>query len=195
MSLAVEKTSERRLGIVVFLSIIVVVTPPRVSIPRVSGVTSNSRISETPSSPAMIPACRAAPIATASSGLIPLNGALPVSFSIAVCTAGTRVEPPTRMTLSTSPFDRPASFIACRVGFIVFSTSGAINSSNLARETVMSRCSGCPSFIVMNGRFTCDCPVPDNSIFAFSAASFSLLIAWTSFARSIPDVFLYSATK
>ena len=83
LSAAVEKVSDLREGMVVFLSIIVVVTPPRVSIPRVRGVTSRSNTSVTPSSPTMIPACRAAPMATASSGFIPLNGALPTSFSIA----------------------------------------------------------------------------------------------------------------
>ena len=83
LSLAVENTSDLLAGIVVFLSIIVVVTPPSVSMPSVRGVTSNRRMSDTPSSPAMIPACSAAPIATASSGLIPLNGCFPVSFSIA----------------------------------------------------------------------------------------------------------------
>ena len=56
LSEAVENTSERRLGIVVLRSIIIVVTPPKVSIPRVSGVTSRSSTSVTPSSPTMIPA-------------------------------------------------------------------------------------------------------------------------------------------
>ena len=100
----------------------------------------------------MIPACRAAPTATASSGLIPLNGALPTSFSIASWTAGTRVEPPTRRTLSTLPLPRPESFIAWRVGLIVRSTNSEIKSSNFALERDKSRCSGCPSTIVINGR-------------------------------------------
>ena len=34
--------------------------------------------------PTIIPACKAAPIATASSGLIPLNGSFPTSDSIAL---------------------------------------------------------------------------------------------------------------
>ena len=136
-----------------FLSIIVVITPPRVSIPKVRGVTSKSRTSVTPESPTIIPACNAAPIATASSGLTPLNGALPTSFSIAVWTAGTLVDPPTRITLSTSPLDRPASFIARLVGARVLEMSGSTSSSNLDLERLMSRCSGCPSLLVMNGRF------------------------------------------
>ena len=171
-----------------------VVTPPRVSIPSVSGVTSRSSTSVTPSSPTMIPACRAAPTATASSGLIPLNGALPTSFSIATWTAGTRVEPPTRMTLSTSPLETPASFIARRVGDIVRSMSAAMSSSNFDRERERSRCSGCPSLMVMNGRLIWVVPVPDSSIFAFSAASRRRLIACISLERSIPVVFLNSVT-
>ena len=83
LSAAVEKVSERLDGIVVFLSIIVVIIPPNVSIPKVRGVTSRRRTSVTPSSPTIIPACSAAPNATASSGLIPLNGDLPTSDSIA----------------------------------------------------------------------------------------------------------------
>ena len=152
LSAAVEKVSDLLEGIVVFLSIMVVVTPPSVSIPNVRGVTSSKRTSVTPSSPTIIPACRAAPIATASSGLIPLNGALPTSFSIACCTAGTLVDPPTSNTLSTSPFFMLASFIAWRVGDIVLSTKEDVSFSNFERESDMSRCSGWPSLMVMNGR-------------------------------------------
>ena len=98
------------MGIVVFLSIIGVVIPPKVSIPKDRGVTSSNNTSVTPSSPTIIPACNVAPTATASSGFMPLKGALPTSFSIADCTAGTRVDPPTRITLSTSPFFTPVIF-------------------------------------------------------------------------------------
>ena len=47
MSSAVEKTSDLRVGIVVLRSISLVITPPLVSMPRVSGVTSSSRTSLT----------------------------------------------------------------------------------------------------------------------------------------------------
>ena len=134
-------------------------------------------------------------MATASSGLMPLYGAFPVSFSIADWTAGTRVEPPTRMTLSTSPFLTPASFMACRVGAIVSSICFAMRSSNRARDNVMSRCSGFPSFMVMNGRLICEDWVPESSILAFSAASLSRLIAWLSFDKSIPVSRLNSLTS
>ena len=63
-----------RVGMVVLRSISLVNTPPRVSIPRVSGVTSRSRMSLT--SPARTPAWIAAPMATTSSGIHALVGLL-----------------------------------------------------------------------------------------------------------------------
>src|SRR5580693_5243681 len=69
-----------------------VITPPLVSIPRLSGVTSSSRTSFT--SPLSTPAWRAAPTATTSSGLTPLLGSLPPVISLTRSdTAGIRVEP------------------------------------------------------------------------------------------------------
>ena len=84
---------------VVLRSISLVNTPPSVSMPSDSGVTSRSRTSFT--SPFSTPAWIAAPIATTSSGLTPLWGSLPNSFFTASCTAGMRVWPPTRITSST----------------------------------------------------------------------------------------------
>ncbi len=79
LSSAVEKISDLRVGIVVLRSISFVITPPLVSIPRVSGVTSSRSTSLT--SPASTPAWIAAPIATTSSGLTPLCGSLPTRSS------------------------------------------------------------------------------------------------------------------
>ncbi len=76
-SAAVEKIWLFRVGMVVFRGISLVITPPRVSIPRESGETSNNRTSFT--SPPRIPPWIAAPIATASSGFTPLLGSLPNS--------------------------------------------------------------------------------------------------------------------
>ncbi|COX77196.1 Uncharacterised protein [Mycobacterium tuberculosis] len=91
------KVSDRLVGIVVLRSMSLVITPPLVSIPRLSGVTSSSRTSFT--SPLRTPACRAAPTATTSSGLTPLLGSLPpVSSLTRSVTAGIRVEPPTSTT-------------------------------------------------------------------------------------------------
>ena len=75
-----------------------VITPPLVSMPSVSGVTSSSSTSLT--SPASTPAWIAAPTATTSSGLTPWCGSLPVSSLTFSCTAGMRVMPPTRTTWS-----------------------------------------------------------------------------------------------
>ncbi len=74
-SAAVEKTSVFRVGMVVFRSMSTVDTPPRVSMPRESGVTSSSNRSLT--SPESTPAWMAAPMATTSSGFTPLCGSLP----------------------------------------------------------------------------------------------------------------------
>jgi hypothetical protein len=57
---------------VVFLGIILVITPPKVSIPKDKGVTSNNNKSVT--SPFKTPPWMAAPMATHSSGLTDLLG-------------------------------------------------------------------------------------------------------------------------
>ena len=75
LSAAVEKTSLFFVGIVVLRSMSVVMTPPRVSMPRESGVTS--RRSRSFTSPERTPAWMAAPTATTSSGFTPLWGSLP----------------------------------------------------------------------------------------------------------------------
>ena len=115
MSSAVVNTSVRRVGMVVLRSMSLVITPPLVSMPSDSGVTSRSRTSLT--SPLSTPAWTAAPMATTSSGLTPLLGSLPVSSLHQLgCTAGMRVEPPTRITWSISSLVRPASLMACSNG-------------------------------------------------------------------------------
>ena len=171
---------------------ITVFTPPIVSIPSERGVTSRRRRPLT--SPPSTPPCKAAPIDTHSSGLIPLNGSLPLNFWIASWTAGILVEPPTRSTLSISLIDKPESLIAWRTGPIVASTRSAVISLNLALVSVNSRCLGPVASAVMNGREICAVVIPERSIFAFSAASLTLCIAILSAARSMPFSFLNSAT-
>ncbi len=95
-------------GIVVFLSINGSLTPPKVSIPNVNGVTSSNTISLV-TSPAIIPACIAAPIATASIGSIPDSGSLPRTSPTNFFTSGILVGPPTITILLTSDFDILAS--------------------------------------------------------------------------------------
>ena len=95
-STAVEYTSVFLVGIVVLRLIILVITPPRVSTPRDSGVTSSSRMSLT--SPASTPPWIAAPTATTSSGLRLVSGVWPKNSATASRTTGMRVEPPTNTT-------------------------------------------------------------------------------------------------
>ena len=167
MSSAVEKISDLRVGIVVLRSISFVITPPLVSIPRVSGVTSSSRTSLT--SPASTPAWIAAPTATTSSGLTPWCGSLPVSSLTFSWTAGMRVMPPTRTTWSMS--EPPASESACLTGETTRSSRSEVSSLSFARGSFISRCLGSLSIAVMNGTLICVSCVVESSIFAFSACS------------------------
>lgn len=114
---------------------IFVITPPTVSIPRVRGVTSMSRISLVSSvaSPPNIPPCTAAPYATASSGFIPLFGSFPLKKSFINCyTLGILVDPPTNTTSSISLFFMPESSSTYCTGYRVFLNKSAQSSSNLA---------------------------------------------------------------
>jgi hypothetical protein len=140
LSSAVENTCVALVGMVVFFSISLVMTPPSVSMPSDSGVTSSSSTSLT--SPASTPPWIAAPIATASSGLTSLRGSLPKKSLTAFCTSGMRVWPPTRMTSSTSLIDSPASFSATRQGSMVRCTRSSTSDSSLARVSLMFRCLG-----------------------------------------------------
>ena len=80
---------------VVLRSMSLVATPPSVSIPRESGVTSRSSTSLT--SPARTAAWTAAPMATHSIGSTPRSIFLPTMSLDELCTIGMRVGPPTRM--------------------------------------------------------------------------------------------------
>src|SRR5437667_318965 len=111
---AVVKTCDFEVGMVVFRSMSFVATPPRVSMPSDSGVTSRSRTSFT--SPLSTPAWMAAPTATTSSGFTPLWGSLPKRFFTASTTSGMRVMPPTRMTSFTLSAPTSASFRHCFTG-------------------------------------------------------------------------------
>ena len=98
LSAAVENTWLFFVGMVVLRWMSGVITLPRVSMPRVSGVTSSSSTSLTFSSPERMAPWMAAPMATTSSGLRLRFGFLPKNFSTASCTAGMRVLPPTSST-------------------------------------------------------------------------------------------------
>merc|ERR1719181_16510 len=109
LSAYVEKVCDFFAGTVVLRLISVVMTPPAVSRPRDRGVTSRSSSSESFSDsllPLRIAACTVAPKATASSGLMLLQGSLPPKKSESICcTFGIRVDPPTSTTSCTCPLD------------------------------------------------------------------------------------------
>ena len=143
MSAAVEKTCDLWVGMVVLDSMSLVITPPRVSIPSESGVTSRRSTSLT--SPASTPPWIEAPIATTSSGLTLLLGSLPKK-SLTICWIfGIRVEPPTRRTSSMSEVWSPASLRAWRQGSMDLWKRLSQICSNLALVRVLTRCLGIPS--------------------------------------------------
>mmetsp|Transcript_14961 Transcript_14961/g.25489 ORF Transcript_14961/g.25489 Transcript_14961/m.25489 type:complete len:305 (-) Transcript_14961:866-1780(-) len=187
LSAAVEKVCDFFVGIVVLREISLVITPPSVSMPRDSGVTSSSRMSLT--SPRSTPPWMAAPSATTSSGLTPLKGSLPKKPETVDCTLGMRVMPPTRMTSFTSDVETPASRRQDLQGSRVRSMRGPVSSSSLARESFTFMCFGPDASAVMKGRLTSVEPVEDSSVFAFSAASRTRCTASLSAPRSMPCSF------
>ena len=193
LSAAVLNTWLLEVGIVVFLGISTVHTPPKVSIPNESGVTSRSTISFT--SPVSTPPWIAAPIATTSSGFTPLEGSLPNSFLINSCTFGILVDPPTNNTLSISFLVSDASLRAFLTGSSVLSNKSLHKSSNLALVKLNSKCNGPSSPCDKNGNEIWVVVTPLKSFLAFSAASFNLCIAILSFDKSIPFSFLNVSTK
>ena len=94
----VEKTSDRRTGMVVLRGITRFITPPMVSNPRDRGVTSSSKISCI--SWLRMAAWIAAPTATTSSGLTFWLGSRRISDRTKSCTMGIRLPPPTSTTSS-----------------------------------------------------------------------------------------------
>ena len=194
LSSAVENVSVRRAGIVVLRSITFVITPPIVSSPSESGVTSSSTTFST--SPLRMPACSAAPTATTSSGLTVMFGSLPPDRRrTSACTIGMRVEPPTRMTSSMSAAVSFASDNACSTGPRQRSSRSVVSCSNCARVSVAFRCCGPEASAVMKGRLTCVCVVVERSVLARSAASKSRCRACGSERRSIPRSRLNSSAS
>ena len=171
-------------------SISLVKTPPWVSIPIDSGVTSSSTMSVT--WPVRMPAWTAAPMATISSGLTPLCGSWPNIVRTFSWTIGIRVMPPTRRMRWISDGSRRASLIACSVGPIMRSSRSRVMSSSCARVKVNSRCAGPSGVDEIKGRLILAVISVESSILAFSAASFSRCIAIRSFVRSMPVSFLNS---
>mmetsp|Transcript_39551 Transcript_39551/g.117639 ORF Transcript_39551/g.117639 Transcript_39551/m.117639 type:complete len:263 (+) Transcript_39551:601-1389(+) len=192
LSAAVENVWLFLVGMVVLRLIMRVKTPPSVSMPSDSGVTSSSRMSLT--SPRSTPPWMAAPIATTSSGLTPrLASRWKISRTIS-CTFGMRDMPPTSSTSLMSLADTPASFMHLRHGSLVRSSRSLTSVSSFARVMVMVRCFGPLASAVMNGRLMSVDAVDDSSHFAFSLASRRRCTASLSLDRSMPWSFLNSAT-
>ncbi len=192
LSAAVEKTSVFLVGIVVLRSMSLVMTPPRVSTPSDSGVTSSSSTSLT--SPDRIPAWMAAPMATTSSGFTPLCGSLPKNSFTSCWIFGMRVIPPTSTTSSMSLASTPASFRHCWTGPIDFWSRSSTSCSSFERESFRARCFGPEASAVTKGRLISVSIVVESSCFAFSAASRRRCRAILSLPRSMPWSFLNSAT-
>ena len=169
LSAAVEKICDFVVGIVVFLGISGVITPPIVSIPNVKGVTSSKTTSWT--SPAITPPWIAAPIETASSGWTSWLGFLPNNFLTNSWTAGIRIDPPIRITWAISFAVNLASLKALRTGSSVLSNKCFVKSWNLALVKVVSNEIGPLDDIPMNGNEIVVSSCEDNAIFASSAAS------------------------
>ena len=139
-SSAVEKTCDLRAGMVVLRSITWVITPPMVSTPSESGVTSSRSTSFT--SPVNTPAWMAAPMATTSSGLTLLFGSLLISLRTNSWITGMRLAPPTRTTSSISLTLFPASFKTASKGVRQRSTRSLVSCSRRARVRRNCRCLG-----------------------------------------------------
>ncbi|PWU98315.1 putative heat-shock protein hsp70 [Trypanosoma cruzi] len=139
LSAYVEKIWLFLVGIVVLRLISDVMTPPAVSMPSVSGVTSSS---SRPSVCLLLPpvrmkACTAAPYATASSGLMLLFSSLPPKKSDTSCiTFGMRVEPPTSTTSCTARLSILASWSTRSTGCSVPRKRSPQSSSKRARVMV-----------------------------------------------------------
>ena len=157
-----------------------VATPPCVSTPSVSGVTSSSSTSWT--SPAWI----AAPAATTSSGFTPLCGSLPKICSTLRWIAGIRVMPPTSTTSSISLAQSPASSSAILHGSERRSIRSPVSSSSSRRVIDSARCLGPALSAAMNGRLMSVSSQDDSSCFARSAASLIRCSAIASLRTSMP---------
>ena len=193
LSAAVVNVLSLEVGMVVFLSIIGSLTPPSVSIPRVSGVTSSKTISLV-TSPAIIPAWTAAPNATASIGSTPDSASFPRESLTNFLTIGIRVGPPIKTIFVISEVESFASSNDLSIDDLHRWTIGFTRSSSFALVIFTSRFFAPDESCAINGRLTSVSITVDNSIFAFSAPSLILVIAVLSLERSIPSFFLNSST-
>mmetsp|Transcript_36914 Transcript_36914/g.43127 ORF Transcript_36914/g.43127 Transcript_36914/m.43127 type:complete len:599 (-) Transcript_36914:345-2141(-) len=192
LSWYVENTWLFFVGICVLRSISFVITPPTVSMPSDSGITSTSTTLLPRSlSPVSTAPCTAAPYATASSGLIPLFGSLLKKSRISCCTFGIRVDPPTSTISSTSPFFSFASSSTLRTGSSVPLNSAMFSSSNFDRVIFSEKSNPSTRLSTSTRASGCD----DSCRFAASHALRSRASAFWSLPISIPFFFFSPSTK
>ncbi len=137
-SLNVVKSCAREIGKVEFLGMTRSVSPPIVSRPRESGITSNNSRSFSLRLPAKTFAWMAAPNATTLSGSRLVSGSWPKKSATAWRTCGMRVAPPTMTTPLISATDSPASRKALRVGESVLAIRCWVSSVSVSLFKVMS---------------------------------------------------------
>jgi hypothetical protein len=185
LSEAVENVWLALVGIVVLRSMIGVATPPSVSMPSVSGVTSSSRTSLT--SPLSTPAWMAAPMATTSSGFTPLCGSLPKNSCTFCCTerharhAADQDDLVDVARLHAGVGERLPHRLQRAVDEVA---DELLELRARQRDVHVLRPRGVR---VMNGRLISVCCVEESSIFAFSAASFRRCSAVRSCAGRCPS--------
>ena len=120
---------------------------------------------------------------------------MPKKFLTSSITFGILVIPPTNITSFISDADKPASLRAVWHGGIVLVIKSSTKASNFALVIFKFMCFGPVLSAVINGKFISVWAAEDNSIFAFSAASFNLCNANLSDFKSIPFSFLNSDNK
>jgi hypothetical protein len=123
------------------LGMILLITPPTVSIPNERGVASIITIPPfSLSYPQITPPWTAAPKQMASSGFIPVFGYLPLKNYLTSCLIfGILVEPPTKTISSISFFFKSAPYMASLRGSKVFLNKSELSSSNLALVRVSEK--------------------------------------------------------
>ena len=179
-------------GMVVWSLISLVITPPSVSIPNDSGVTSSNKDVFYAVQWYLLDSC---PYRYYFVRVNTFEGAFPKNSCTFCWTAGIRVEPPTRITSSISEAFMLASCRAFRRGSIVAWIRLSHNCSNWARVSVRTRCFGIPLTGNMYGRLISVEVELDNSIFAFSAASFKPLVSHRVFTDVYPSSFWNSSAS
>jgi hypothetical protein len=165
-------------------------TPPPVSTPSESGVTSSRSTSST--CPVSAAPWRAAPAATTSSGFTPLLGSRAEELlHRASAPSGMRVMPPTSTTCLMSPTLSFASSSAPLAGLDRALDELATEHLELVALHRAERGGAArrSSATAMNGRLISVSSADDSSCFAFSAASFRRWSAMRSFRRSTPFSF------